>query len=215
MEHEVFRATYGFVRGSVFEGQALVVAEPDPRVNSPGLNLKPSTGKPGETFYGIALIPQFSHFGHATKTSIIQDTAYIGRTVAQALPGILGDYVAGSESVHVDGVEVASEVYVLSNNDTVEISYRYPLTYTEYRGMGSDAFFAFDNTYITQVPCGREGRYRTQFYVAKTYKPDQQVRLARDGQFQPAKESSAKAIRNVRVIAVPNAGDPWLGIEVL
>ena len=222
-DYEVFRATYGFVQGAVYQGQALVVTAPKQNQTEPGLYLKPSTGARDETFYGIALIQQFSHYGLATKNTVIRgDLIGDDQIVESVLNSVLGDYIKGSEHIEVndsiptitlndDGVPIMG----LAENDVLKISYQYPLSYMDYvNQQGEASFYAFDHTALTQLPCGREGRYRTQFYVSKPYKMDQKLRLARNGRFQPAKKSSTMAIPGVRVISPPSPADPYLGLEI-
>ena len=212
-QNEVFRATYGYVRGPAFEGQAMVVAEAPPDAYHPGLHLKPATGRGAETFYGIALIQQFSFFGHASKVTVVRGNL-VGRVLKKSLRALAGVYVEGSEHVLVNNDSVADD-YVLADQDVVRVEYQYPIKYEDYVQLHNEpSFFAFDHTSLTQLPCGREGRYRTQFYVAKPYKFDQRLRLARGGRFQPTKASSPKAIPSVRVISPPSPADPWLGLEV-
>ena len=214
-DYEVFRATYGFVQGAVYQGQALVVTTPKFGQTEPGLYLKPSTGARDETFYGIALLQQFTHYGLATKVVVVRDGDNLdGKSVGSVLSSVLGDYVEGSEYIEVNNTNVAHD-HVLEENDNLKISYQYPLSYMDYvNQQGEASFYAFDHTALTQLPCGREGRYRTQFYVSKPYKMDQKLRLARNGRFQPAKKSSTMAIPGVRVISPPSPADPYLGLEI-
>ena len=213
-DYEVFRATYGFVQGAVYQGQALVVTTPKFGQTEPGLYLKPSTGARDETFYGIALLQQFTHYGLATKVVVVRDDDnLIGKKIEDiSLNSVLGDYVEGSEHIEVTR-DTNSDT--LASGDNLKISYQYPLSYMDYvNQQGEASFYAFDHTALTQLPCGREGRYRTQFYVSKPYKMDQKLRLARNGRFQPAKKSSTMAIPGVRVISPPSPADPYLGLEI-
>ena len=197
----IIRGGQGHVRGFVEPGQFMVAAS-DPRFV--GLCIRPSMGRPREAFYGVSLYRHLSHYGYNNKTfRIAAGSPRVGQKVGDALAAMLGAHPIRDSFEIMVNQQLVQEGYVVREDDIINVTYAYPLTYDEYATISGESSFV---AYMPdlQLTCGLTGTIRTTHFVpSSSYVPGDPVRLASKGRIRPRTSRQGTLVERIRIMEPP------------
>lgn len=192
------------------EGQALVTVDEGGQ-----LAVRPSTGAAGEKFYGFAM------FERQMPKTLAKVVRIMGTGEEQVIP--LTNLVTGSGRATVDGNAAGAAVTwaagavtitdAVDEGQVVELTYTYNATVIEAQRLVGHTW---DRTALTagaQVGCGQVGEfYISNFITSVAWAVGDTLNMAANGMV--TKGGAGALIPDAIVIAAPQSGAPYLGIEL-